>query len=256
MIMLFSFCSVTPHYFLNLLSIFLCAVATVSPSKGTENPAAPFLYSENDFCIVLHQGISLSAETLEFGREALPVRPVTALSLKKVDLKFRHLCIFALLGKCPVDIVKHIRKTNTSVIPNVAPFCAANPIKCVFLTKPVGQVIGSSGGVNFLAEFIVTSTSFLLGGVATISSSAVESWLVFASLSTAAFWGFLFARIGLLDGMKISARTPSSSFLLRSTLFVVTVVWISYMLLDDWMAPCTVMLKRRHTSSEPDRLFT
>jgi hypothetical protein len=39
MIMLFSFCSVTPHYFLNFLSIFLCAVATVSPSKGAINCA-------------------------------------------------------------------------------------------------------------------------------------------------------------------------------------------------------------------------
>jgi hypothetical protein len=51
--------------------------------------------------------------------------------------------------------------------------------------------------------------------------------------------------------MKIHTRTPSSSFLLRSSLVVVTVVWISYMLLDDWMAPCTVMLKRRHLTSDP-----
>ncbi len=170
------------------------------------------------------------------------MRPVTALSLTKVELKFRHLCIFALLGKWPVDIAKQeMQKLLSSLLVHL------------FLRRPttVGQVIGSSGGVNFLAEFIVTSTSFLLGGVATISSSAVESWLVFASLSTAAFWGFLFARIGLLDGMKIHTRTPSSSFLLRSSLVVVTVVWISYMLLDDWMAPCTVMLKRRHLTSDP-----
>ncbi len=120
----------------------------------------------------------------------------------------------------------------------------------IFITYSVGQVIGSSGGVNFLAEFIVTSTSFLLGGVATISSSAVESWLVFASLSTAAFWGFLFARIGLLDGMKISNRTASSSFLLRFSVVLVTVIWVCYMLFDDWMAPCTVMLQRLHVTGE------
>lgn len=176
LVMLFSFCSVAPHFFLNLFNIFFCGVS---------------------------MGMSLSIENLEMGREVPSLRPFSLLSLCRVQ--GRHLLIAALL---------------------------------------VGQIIGSSGGVFFLAEFIVTSISFLLGGVATISTSAVESWLVFGSLSSAAFWGFLFSRIGLLDGMKVGSRTSSSSAALKVSLLVVTAMWASYALLHDWKAPRKVMVQR------------
>lgn len=47
----------------------------------------------------------------------------------------------------------------------------------------VGQLVGSSGGTMFLAEFIVTSISLVLGGAGTVSASAMESWGCFFCLS-------------------------------------------------------------------------
>jgi len=134
-------------------------------------------------------------------------------------------------------------------VPSLRPFsllslCRVQGRHLLIAALLVGQIIGSSGGVFFLAEFIVTSISFLLGGVATISTSAVESWLVFGSLSSAAFWGFLFSRIGLLDGMKVGSRTSSSSAALKVSLLVVTAMWASYALLHDWKAPRKVMVQR------------
>lgn len=49
-------------------------------------------------------------------------------------------------------------------------------VTVVILAFLVGQLVGSSGGTMFLAEFIVTSVSLLLGGAGTISANAMESW--------------------------------------------------------------------------------
>ena len=50
-----------------------------------------------------------------------------------------------------------------------------NLVTLVSLSFLLGQLLGSSGGVLFLAEFVVTSISFILGGAGTISASSVES---------------------------------------------------------------------------------
>lgn len=73
----------------------------------------------------------------------------------------------------------------------------------------IGQLVGSSGGVLFLAEFVVTSVSLVLGGAGTISASAMESWGCFFVLSTTAFWGYVFARVALMDGMVSFRRMES-----------------------------------------------
>lgn len=94
----------------------------------------------------------------------------------------------------------------------------------------IGHLVGSSGGVLFLAEFAVTSVSLVLGGAGTISASAMESWGCFFCLASTAFWGYLFARVALVDGMRQKRRAVSSVFLCTSLAT----------LLGLWMIPCLV----------------
>ena len=76
--------------------------------------------------------------------------------------------------------------------------------------------MGSSGGLVFLAEFVVTAISLLLGGAAAVTSRALESWITFFCLSSTCFWGFVSARLGLLDGMRNKRRGIPSSLLCAS----------------------------------------
>ena len=76
------------------------------------------------------------------------------------------------------------RNTNKRSI--FSPF-SLNTVVIAFLI--IGNLVGSSGGVVFLAEFIVTSVSLVLGGAGTISASAMESWGCFICLSSTAFLG-------------------------------------------------------------------
>ncbi|OEU06305.1 hypothetical protein FRACYDRAFT_255240 [Fragilariopsis cylindrus CCMP1102] len=87
-----------------------------------------------------------------------------------------------------------------------------NLVTVVILGFLIGQLVGSSGGVLFLAEFVVTSVSLVLGGMGTISATAMESWGIFFSLSMIASLGYLFGRSGLTRWKDIAfgdkAPTP------------------------------------------------
>lgn len=112
----------------------------------------------------------------------------------------------------------------------------------------VSQLLGSSGGVLFLAEFVVTSISFILGGAGTISASSIESWGRFFFLSLTAFWGYLFGRVSFMDGIirqkRLVRSKGYSSFLLCTSLAVVFVLWI-LVFLWGWDVPVSIMIVRQ-----------
>jgi len=99
----------------------------------------------------------------------------------------------------------------------------------------------------FLAEFIVTSISFLLGGAGTISASSVESWGRFFCLSSTAFWGYLFGRVALMDGI-IRQKNMMRNHLFSTTLLcgslAVAFVMLVLMFLWRWDAPVSLMILR------------
>eukprot|EP00550_Attheya_septentrionalis_P003026 CAMPEP_0198281926 /NCGR_PEP_ID=MMETSP1449-20131203/1804_1 /TAXON_ID=420275 /ORGANISM="Attheya septentrionalis, Strain CCMP2084" /LENGTH=1574 /DNA_ID=CAMNT_0043977945 /DNA_START=222 /DNA_END=4946 /DNA_ORIENTATION=+ len=169
-----SFCASSPHFFLNLLTVFYCSIAF---------------------------GMSMSLQSLEAGRG--PANAPTMISRLR-----------------PLGL-------NTLII-------------AFFL---LGQLLGSSGGVQFLAEFVVTSVSLMLGGAASVSTTAVESWLCFFTLSTTSFWGYVFARVGLLNGIR-RKRRGSSSTVLSSTIFICACLWIYAIFFWEWELPPSALVIR------------
>lgn len=117
----------------------------------------------------------------------------------------------------------------------------------VILSFLLGQLLGSSGGVLFLAEFVVTSISFILGGPGTISASSVDSWSCFFFLSSTAFWGYLFGRVALMDGIIRQKRFVKSSVfttsLLCASLTVALLAWV-VMFLWRWDVPVSLVILR------------
>jgi hypothetical protein len=125
-----SFCSSSPHFWLNLVTVFSCSISL---------------------------GMSVSLHSIEKGRSGIGATESTGSMLQSFSV-----------------------------------------VTVVILAFLVGHLIGSSGGTMFLAEFVVTSVSLLLGGAGTISASAMESWGCFFCLSSTAFWGYLFGRVALM----------------------------------------------------------
>jgi len=107
----------------------------------------------------------------------------------------------------------------------------------------MGHIVGSSGGILFLAEFIVTSVSLVLGGAGTISASAIESWVCFVCLAWTAFWGHLFARVALMDGMRQKRRVASSTLLFSLLVALSSLLMIS-LLAWKWSVPPVTMIVR------------
>lgn len=116
-------------------------------------------------------------------------------------------------------------------------------VTIVVLGFLIGQLVGSSGGVLFLAEFVVTSISLLLGGAGTISASAMESWGTFFCLAVTAFWGYLFGRVSIMEGIK-QKRSGFSSIMLCFSLFVLAVLWLIAMFAWKWECPIELVIQR------------
>ncbi|CAB9510642.1 expressed unknown protein [Seminavis robusta] len=178
-----SFSSTTPHFWMNLLTVFSCSISL---------------------------GLSMSLHSLEKGVSGGAYGSVGAV-LKGLNL-----------------------------------------VTLVSLSFLLGQLLGSSGGVLFLAEFVVTSISFILGGAGTISASSVESWGCFFCLSSTAFWGYLFGRVALMDGVIRQKRLVRSSLfsttLLCASLALVAVLWI-VVSLWRWNLPQSLMILRPSSAS-------
>lgn len=127
-----------------------------------------------------------------------------------------------------MEIVR--RTTSTGVLSMIKPR-RTNTLVIGYIT--VGQIVGGSGGIFFLAEFIVTTISLILGGAATLTSTGLENWITFFCLASTAFWGFVFARLGLLDGMRRKRRGTPSALLCASWCSAIT-MWIVVLTQADW----------------------
>ena len=169
-----SFCSSSPHFWLNLVTVFSCSISL---------------------------GMSVSLHCMEKGRSSVNFSSTGAM-------------------------IK-----------------AASLATVVILAFLVGQLVGSSGGTMFLAEFIVTSISLILGGAGTISASAMESWGCFFCLSTTAFWGYLFGRVALMDGIR-QKRGGYSSILLSKAVIFLFFFWVLVFMVSRWDSPVTLMIVR------------
>jgi hypothetical protein len=120
---------------------------------------------------------------------------------------------------------------------------ALSLVTIVILGFLVGQLVGSSGGVLFLAEFVVTSISLVLGGAGTISASAMESWGTFFCLSVTAFWGYIFGRVAIMEGIR-QKRSGFPSTMLCISLFVLALLWLIATLAWKWEAPVPLVIFR------------
>jgi len=107
----------------------------------------------------------------------------------------------------------------------------------------IGQLVGSSGGILFLAEFVVTSISLVLGGAGAISANAMESWGTFFSLGVTAFWGYLFGRVSIMEGIK-QKRSGFSSIMLCLSLFILAILWTIALFVWNWENAVDLVMDR------------
>lgn len=147
-----------------------------------------------------------------------------------------------------IESMEIIRRTTSSGVLSLAKPRRLNTLVIGFIL--IGQLVGSSGGILFLAEFIVTTISLLLGGAATVTTRAIESWITFLCLSSTSLWGFLSARLGLLDGMRKKRRGFPSNILCASLCSGVA-MWITVLADGGWndVSPgeVVVVLLRDHS---------
>jgi len=120
---------------------------------------------------------------------------------------------------------------------------AQNLVTTVFAGQLIGQLVGSSGGVLFLAEFIVTSISLVLGGAGTISATAMESWFTFFCLSVTSFWAYLFGRVAILESFR-QRKNGFSSIMLRISLASLFVFFVVSLWFWSWETAAELMLVR------------
>ena len=113
----------------------------------------------------------------------------------------------------------------------------------------VTKLVGSSGGALFLAEFVITSISLVLGGAGTISGSAMESWFCFFCLSLTAFCGYLFGRIAIMEGIR-QKKSGFSSMMLRVSLLALGILWLIVLVAWKWETPAELVILRPFVSKE------
>ncbi|CAJ1945666.1 unnamed protein product [Cylindrotheca closterium] len=113
-----------------------------------------------------------------------------------------------------------------------------NMTTVVQLSCLVGQMVGSSGGILFLAEFIVTSVSILLGGAGTMSIDTMQSWFTFVFYSTFAAFGYAIGRAAIERGIKQQKHCRSLIFLFVSICLASCAVCI------PWEFPVPLIIHR------------
>ena len=168
-----SFCSSSPHFWLNLFTVFSCGISL---------------------------GMSVSLYSMEKGASFSPRITATGFLIRRFSLR------------------------------NV-----------VILSFLIGQLVGSSGGTMFLAEFIVTTISLVLGGTGTVSASAMESWACCFCLSMTAFWGYSFGRVALMDSVR-QKRSGFSSVLLTNSLILICIFWVLVFVVSKWDSPIDLLI--------------
>jgi hypothetical protein len=84
--------------------------------------------------------------------------------------------------------------------------------------------------------------------------SAMESWGCFFWLSSAAFWGYLFARVALMDGIRQKRRGPSGT-ILCALLMALSGMWLIALLFYNWELPRTAMILTDKGGRRADRKY-
>jgi hypothetical protein len=169
-----SFSVSSPHFSLNLLTVFLCSISF---------------------------GLSMSLESMEVSR---------------ADVTFR---------------------TTGSLIRPLS------MVTIVILSCLVGQLVGCSGGFLFVVEFMFESMFLVLGGAGTLSPGATESWFTFFCLSLTAFWGYLFGRVAVLDGIRQKKRVVSS-IMLCLCIVATACLWLLAVFGWNWDFPVSLVILR------------
>lgn len=186
---LFSFAACSPHFVVNSLTVFCCALAF---------------------------GMSMSVESLENLRRTTSTGVLSMVKPRRLNtLVIGHILIGQLVGGSG----------------------GKSELLCTHLQTHIISLMTAIAfsGITFLAEFVVTSICLILGGAATITSRAVESWITFVCLASTAFWGFVFARLGLLDAVRKRRRAIPSA-LLCASLCSAFMMWVGVFTRVDWQA--------------------
>lgn len=120
------------------------------------------------------------------------------------------------------------------------------------------QMVGSSGGILFLAEFIVTSVSLLLGGAGTMSVDTMQSWFTFLFYSTFAAFGFAIGKASIEQGVKKKSRCLSSILLCVSIILAPCSLWLMAIFIP-WDFPVPLIIRRPaigNLSTEQGRVYS
>lgn len=81
----------------------------------------------------------------------------------------------------------------------------------------------------------------------------MESWGCFFCLSTTAFWGYLFGRVALMDGVRYK-RGGYSSILLSKAVIFLFFFWVLIFFVSTWDGPVSLMIVRPK-KEERDRSY-
>jgi hypothetical protein len=116
-------------------------------------------------------------------------------------------------------------------------------VQFVMAGSLTGQLVGSSGGVMFLAEFLFTFVSLFLGSAATLSFGSKESWGCVIVLSSMAFFGFILGRGAILEGARHRRRCYASILLPRILVLLVLLCTIA-LVFAEWDSPVSLLAVR------------
>ena len=77
----------------------------------------------------------------------------------------------------------------------------------------------------------------------------MESWACFFCLSSTAFWGYLFGRVALMDGVR-KKRGGYASMLLSNSVIFLFLFWVLIFFVSTWDSTVSTMIVRPEISEE------
>ena len=170
-------------------------------------------------------GVSFSLQSMEVGRDELTYRRTGSF------LKTTNMASTVLLS-CLVGQVCVLVSLILSAIVSQLTLC-----------HRADKMVGSAGGVLFLAEFIVTSVSLLLGGAGTMSVDTLKSWLTFVFYSAFAAFGYATGRAAIVQGIR-NKRRCLSSILLCASMILAPFIWWLMAIYMPWDFPVLLIVHR------------
>jgi len=134
-------------------------------------------------------------------------------------------------------------RSNVTVRLNGSLFKSLNIVAVFIFGLLIGQLVGSSGGLLFLAEVVVTSISLVLGGMGTISASGMKSWGTFFCLSLTSLWGYLFGRCSVMENIQ-KKKCGMSSVMLCTLICLVGSLLLLISVGRGWDSVASLVIRR------------